>query len=32
MVACQVTPPSVDLLNWPLPLQVLVSQDWYWKP
>src|SRR6266496_4671435 len=32
IVACQVTPPSVDRLNCPLPLQVAVSQDWYWKP
>src|SRR5207249_9171219 len=32
MGVIQVTPPSVERLNCPLPLQVVVSQDWYWKP
>src|ERR1700756_1063712 len=31
MLACQVAPPSVERLNWPPPLQVVVSQFWYWK-
>src|SRR5882762_11041420 len=31
--ACQVIPPSVDRWNWtPLPLQLIPSLDWYWKP
>src|SRR4029077_12561719 len=31
--ACQVIPPSIDRWNWtPLPLQLMPSLDWYWKP
>src|SRR5947207_8694221 len=30
---CQVTPPSVERWNCtPLPLQLIPSLDWYWKP